>query len=80
MLLNGHLSHFNGLHSCLISANATEKEQSYILLAYIKVPLEKEIERQTRSNRKIDKDEQSDSILKSNTPKFEIVTKIPHQG
>jgi histone-binding protein RBBP4 len=68
------------LHSCLISENATEKEQSYLLLASVKVPLEKEIERQARSNKKIDKDEQTDSILKSNTPKFEITAKIPHQG
>lgn len=68
------------LHTCLISANASEKEQSYLLQATVKVPAEKEAERTTRSNRKVDKDEQPDSILKSNAPKFEITTRLPHPG
>lgn len=49
-------------------------------MASVKIPLEKELERQTRSNKKQDKEEQQDSILKSTTPKFEITTRITHQG
>lgn len=67
-------------HSCLITSNANEKDNSALLIANIKIPLEKEFERQTRSNKKLDKDDQSDNILRNNAPKVEIATKITHQG
>ena len=41
------------LHACLITANATEKEQSYVIQANVRMPLEREAERTSRKKKKV---------------------------